>query len=541
MREFSPNAVIIGAFLSILFGVSNAYLALKAGMTVSASIPAAVGALAIFSMFYKRGTILEANIVQTIASAGESLAAALSFTLPPFFILSLGFHPYSIGFLVLIGGGVGILAGMVFRRELVEDESLPFPEGRACAVVLKSREIEGGKLVIAGALSGGLIRVLQSLGLLASSYFSSIFNKPLALELSPAVVGAGAIIGFRTSLMVAAGGVMGWWALMPFFNGESLEIWSKYIRFIGAGAVLVGGIIEFIKVIFKIYSHLRNLRTFIVLLAGVVLGALAGLIIPELGLMGGVLGSLFGVIFAYVSASTTAIVGSSSNPISGMTIASLVIVALIFKLLGLNSIVSVLAFASFVASAASIAGDIIQDLKTGYIVGATPKYQFIGEFIGIAVSFALITWVISLLGSIYGFGSEKLPSPQGVLIGTITQGIFEGSIDWNLINIGGMIALAAYMLGVPVLPFAVGLYLPLHLSGGLLLGGIISKLMRGEGENILPSGIIAGDGIVSVLFAIGIGFLGWKFPEAPNWTTIITLGLLVLTFFVFWRKVKPKR
>lgn len=538
MREFSPYAVIIGTFLSILFGVSNAYLALKAGMTVSASIPAAVGALAIFSTFYKRGTILESNIVQTVASAGESLAAALAFTLPAFFILSLSFHPYSIGFLVLIGGSIGILSGMVFRRELVEDESLPFPEGRACAVVLKSREIEGGKLVLAGALSGGLIRVLQSLGLLASSYFSNVFNKPLAFELSPAVVGAGAIIGFRTSLMVAAGGIMGWWALMPFFNGEPLEIWSKYIRFIGAGAVLVGGVIEFIKVVFKIYTHLRNLKVFVVLFAGMILGGLAGLIIPELGLIGGVLGSLFGIIFAYVSANTTAIVGSSSNPISGMTIASLVIVALIFKLLGFSGIVSVLAFASFVASSASIAGDTIQDLKTGYIIGATPKYQFIGEFIGIAVSFGVITWVISLLGNIYGFGSEKLPSPQGVLIGTITKGIFEGSINWNLINIGGMIALVVYMLGIPVLPFAVGLYLPLHLSGGLLLGGIIAKLMGREGENILPSGIIAGDGIVSVLFAIGIGFLGWKFQEAVTWTTIITIGLLVLTFFVFWKRAK---
>jgi uncharacterized oligopeptide transporter (OPT) family protein len=538
VREFTKSAVILGTILSALFGISNAYLALKAGMTVSASIPAAVGALALFSLFHKRGTILEANIVQTIASAGESLAAAIAFTLPAFFILSINIHPYSLGFLVLMGGSLGIIAGMTFRKDLVEDESLPNPEGKACAMVLKSKDTEEGKLVILGALVGGIIRSLQVFGILASSYFSNFFGKVLSLDLSPAVVGAGAIIGFRTALILSAGGILSWWALMPFFEGSPQEIWSKHLRFIGAGAVLVGGIIEFIKVLLKIYKHLGNYRILLSILGGVILGILTGLAVPELGILGGILGSVFGIVFAYVSSNVTAIVGSSSNPISGMVIASLIVVSLIFKFLGINSISSVLAFASFVASSASLAGDIIQDLKTGHIVGANPKKQFIGEFIGIFAAYLFITWVVGILGSVYGFGSQNLPSPQGVLIGTITKGIFEGDIDWKLINIGGTIALVIYMLGIPVLPFAVGLYLPLSLSGGLLLGGFIAKVLKGERENILPSGMIAGDGLISIIFAFGIGFLGWNFPEASQNTAIFTIALIFLSFFLLWRFFK---
>lgn len=537
MREFTKEAVIFGTILSVLFGISNAYLALKAGMTVSASIPAAVGALALFSLFYKRGSILEANIVQTIASAGESLAAAIAFTIPAFFILSLNVHPYSLGFLVLMGGSIGIISGMTFRKDLVENEGLPFPEGRACALVLMSRETEGGKLVIFGALVGGIIRSLQVFGFIASSYISSFFGKVVSFELSPAVVGAGAIIGFRTALILAAGGVLGWWALMPFFEGSPQEIWSKYLRFIGAGAVLVGGIIEFLKVILKIYRKLGNYRIFLAILGGIILGILTGLAVPELGILGGIFGAVFGIVFAYVSSNVTAIVGSSSNPISGMVIASLIVVSLIFKTLGINSMSSALAFASFVASSASLAGDIIQDLKTGQIVGANPRKQFIGEFVGIFTSYLFITWVVGILGRVYGFGSQDLPSPQGVLIGTITKGIFEENVDWRLINIGGAIALVVYMLGIPVLPFAVGLYLPLSLSGGLLLGSLIAKVLRRERENILPSGVIAGDGLISIVFAIGVGLLGWEFHEANPNTAILTFALIFLPFFILWRVI----
>ncbi len=536
MREFTKEAVILGTVLSVLFGISNAYLALKAGMTVSASIPAAVGALAIFSLFYRKGSILESNMVQTIASAGESLAAAVAFTMPAFFILSINIHPYSLGFLVLMGGSLGIIAAMTFRKDLIENESLPFPEGKACALVLKSRETEGGKLVLLGALFAAAIRSLQVLGILASSYFSSLFGKVLSFELSPALIGAGAIVGFRTALILAAGGILGWWGLMPLFEGSPQEIWSKYLRLIGAGAVLVGGSIEFIRVIMKVYGNLRNYKIILTVLGGVILGILTGSLIPELGILGGIFGAFFGMIFAYVSSNITAIVGSSSNPISGMVIASLIVVSLIFKTLGINSVSSTLAFASFVASSASLAGDIIQDLKTGHIVGADSKKQFIGEFIGVFSSYLFITWVVGILGKVYGFGSQELPSPQGVLIGTITKGIFEGNVNWELISIGGTIALVVYMLGIPVLPFAVGLYLPLSLSLGLLLGGMIAKILKKEGENILPSGMIAGDGLVSVIFAIGIGLLNWKFPEANQNTVFLTLVLILLSFLIPWKR-----
>ncbi len=541
MREFSPVAVVLGLILSVIFGVSNAYLALKAGMTVSASIPAAVGALAFFSLFYRKGSVLEGNIVQTVASAGESLAAALAFTLPAFFVASLSFHPYHIGFVTLAGGTIGVLAGIAFRDTLVEDESLPFPEGKACAVVLKSRESGKGVLVLLGALLGGGIRLLQSLGLLASSFSYPIWGKVVAAELSPAVVGAGAIVGLRTALMVAAGGVIGWWVFMPFYDGSPMEVWSRYIRFIGAGAVLVGGIYEFLRVILKLAGKFRRGRVWVVVAIAVAVGIVVGLLIPELGVVGGALGGVLGVIFAYVSGNTTAIVGSSSNPVSGMTIAALVVVSLLFKALGWGSLVSALAMASLVASAAAIAGDTVQDLKTGHIVGATPKWQYVGEFLGIAVSFAVITAVVSLLGEVFGFGSESLPAPQGVLMGTIAKGIFSGTIDWNLIFIGGAVAVAVAMMGIPVLPVAVGLYLPIHLSGGLLLGALVARLFRAEGEHVAPSGMIAGDALTAVLFAFGVGFLGWKFPTPSEGTWVITVLLIALGMGAMWVGFARKR
>ncbi len=287
---------------------------------------------------------------------------------------------------------------------------------------------------------------------------------------------------------------------MPFFKGSPDEIWSNYIRFIGAGAVLVGGIIEFIKVIFKILKHLKGSKVWLVLFVGVVLGVLSGILVPELGVWGGIFGAIFGIIFSYVSANTTAIVGSSSNPVSGMTIASLVVVSILFKFMGLSSISSVLAFSTLVASAASIAGDIVQDLKTGYMVRATPRYQYIAEFVGITVSFIVMIYIISILGKIYGFGSKDLPSPQGVLMGTIAEGIFKGNI-----------------------------------SGGLLLGGIIAKLLGRENENIFPSGMIAGDGITSILFAVGVGMLGWSFKPPPNITSVVSVAILLLSFVFAWK------
>jgi len=506
-------------------------------MTVSASIPAAVGSLALFSVFYRRGTLLESNIVQTVASAGESLAAALAFTLPAFFVASLQFHPYHIGLLTFAGGIIGVLSGVAFRESLVEDESLPFPEGRACATVLRSRESGEGALVLLGGVVGALIRTFQTLGLFSASASGSLVSRIWALDLSPAVVGAGAIVGLRTALMVAAGGVIGWWVFMPMYDqAPPMEIWNKYIRFIGAGAVLVGGIYEFLRVILKLVHRFRKGKFWTVLVVAVAIGALAGLLIPELGIIGGVLGGALGVIFAYVSGNTTAIVGSSSNPISGMTIAALVVVSLLFKVLNWGDMVSALAMASVVASASAIAGDTVQDLKTGYIVGATPRWQYVGEFLGIAVSFLLLTFVIDLLGKVFVFGSKELPAPQGVLMGSIVEGIFSGSLNWNLILLGGGVALAVAMMGVPVLPVAVGLYLPLHLSGGLLFGALVGKVLGLEGKHSGASGLIAGDALTSVLFAFAIGFLGWKFSLGYSWGWLPSAIGLVLGFSLLaWR------
>ncbi|MGB9590234.1 MAG: OPT family oligopeptide transporter, partial [Candidatus Hydrothermia bacterium] len=502
MRELSAKALITGILLAVVFGVANAYLALRMGMTVSASIPAAVMAVALFR--FTRGGIGESNMVQTIASAGESLAAGVSFTIPAFFILGAKPHVVLVILIALTGGLIGILALSIVRRHLIEEEQLPFPEGTACAQVLRTGERGGAGAI---ALAGGfafLYRLLGGIGFFSDKPGLPVNWTYISADLSPAVVGAGYILGPRLSGFVLSGGILGWLVIVPLislFNNTPVvsaeiadTIWASYLRFIGAGAVLVGGIIGLIRAIIPVFRglvgsfSLRGSRDIPVayVLGGLALIFLILWLVPPaaMGPVGAALAVVLAFLFAVVSARVVGIVGSSSNPISGMTVAAVVLSALLMKLLGAGTVWTTLVLAGVVCISAAIAGDTSQDLKTGFLVAATPKKQQFGEMLGVAFSCIVVAWAMFLFNQAWGFTGGVLRAPQANIMAIITQGVFQGTVPWHLIFIGGAAALAVEAMGIGSLPFAVGLYLPLDLSTGLFLGGAISWAFRANGQHL---------------------------------------------------------
>jgi len=556
MRELSAKALVTGLLLAVVFGVANAYLALRMGMTISASIPAAVMAVALFRLI--RGGIGESNMVQTIASAGESLAAGVAFTVPAFFILGYNPHIMLIILLALTGGVLGVLTLSVVRRHLIEEENLPFPEGTACAAVLRTGE-KGGALAI--ALSGLFAFAYRVVG--ATSIFP---QKPgaatgwtfLSVDLSPAVVGAGYILGPRLSALVLSGGILGWLVVVPLISfmagkpvasGEAADaIWSDYLRYIGGGAVLVGGLIGLAKALVPVFRGIigsfsarggRDIPLVYVIAGGALIFLTLWFVPPvAMGPVGAGLALILAFLFAAVSARIVGIIGSSSNPVSGMTVAAVVISSLILHFLHVGTVVTALTLAGVVCISAAIAGDTSQDLKTGFLVGATPKKQQLGEFLGVAVSALAIGWAIYLFNSAYGFTSGELRAPQANIMALITTGVFGGTIPWHLLAIGGAAALAVEALGVGSLPFAVGLYLPLDLSTGLFLGGLLSWVFRGKGKVLAASGLIAGDAFSGLLLA---GLAGAKIamPQLPSigWpASLLAVALMILVLWLLRKK-----
>ncbi len=570
MREFTLRAFLLGSLLAVVFGAANAYLGLKAGMTVSASIPAAVVSMAILRGLLKSGTVLENNIVQTIASAGESLAAGVIFTVPALILLGLNPSLFLIFLVAATGGLLGVLLMVPIRKHLIEDEheTLPYPEGTACAEVLEAGEEGGQKAreVFLGMGLGALLKFLPA-GLRLYPGAPSLFLRPLktvlGVDLSPALVGVGYILGLRISALVLAGGVLGWFVFIPLIAHlqaiplagaeQVFDIWHTKIRYIGAGAVLMGGIVSLFRSTPAIVATLRNLRLgqsrqdlplpWIAL--GVALGFLLLWLGPWFGL--GFYGALFSVVFAFlfvlVSARIVGIVGSSSNPVSGMTIATLLVTALIFVKLGASGargMLQVLTLGAVVCIAAAIAGDTAQDLKTGFLVGATPWKQQIGEFIGVLVSAVFIGWTLYLLHHAYTIGSRELSAPQATLMSLVVRGVFEGNLPWFLVGTGVFTALTVELLGIPSLPFAVGLYLPLELSTALAVGGMVAHFTRKSQQGVLfASGLVAGDALTGILIALVLT-LGWKLPALHGPVPLAWLGLIVLMALLYWRgRQKP--
>lgn len=567
--EFTVTSVIMGILLAVVFGAANAYLGLRVGMTVSASIPAAVISMGVIRVLMKKDSVLESNIVQTIGSAGESLAAGAIFTMPVLFLWAkdgITDRPglLTIFFIALCGGILGVLFMVPLRNALIVKEHgvLPYPEGTACAEVLLAGE-EGGAgaaAVFAGmGLAAAFKFIVDGLKVVPGVITAQIrsFKTELSAEVYPALLGVGYICGPKIAAYMFAGGVLGWLVLIPaivtfgaettlypgtdtiavlYANGGASAIWSSYIRYIGAGAVAAGGIISLVKsmpLIVRTFSDAikgmkgsrgdKRLRTdqdldmrFIAI--GVLLMILLIWLLPQIPvtLLGAVLIVVFGFFFATVSSRMVGLVGSSNNPVSGMAIATLLFATLCLKATGDNQVhgmLGAIAIGSVICIVAAMAGDTSQDLKTGYILGATPKRQQIGELIGAVVSSFTIGGVLLLLDSAWEFGSAELSAPQATLMKMIVEGVMDGNLPWALVFIGVFIAIVIEILGISVLPVAIGLYLPLELSSTIMAGGLIRWFVdkkRNAGQKnqdasagiLFCSGMIAGEGLVGILLAI---------------------------------------
>lgn len=598
--EFTVTSVILGAIIAIIFGAANAYLGLRVGMTVSASIPAAVISMGILRVILKGESILENNIVQTIGSAGESLAAGAIFTLPAMFIWMKEWGIGSpslieIALIALCGGLLGVFFMIPLRKALIVKEHgvLPYPEGTACAEVLLAGEEGGSKasVVFAGlGISAVYKFIADGLKVFPSEIEWAIpgyTNCAIGIDVLPALVGVGYICGYKISGYMFSGALVGWFVLIPMislFGGDvvlypatdpisSLDywgIWDSYIRYIGAGAVAFGGILSLIKSLplivdtfrkamkdYSIKGESSTLRTDNDMSMKVVLlGSLAVIIsiwlIPTIpvNLLGAVLIAVFGFFFATVSSRLVGLVGSSNNPVSGMAIATLLISTLALKasgLVGREGMLGSIAIGSIICIIAAIAGDASQDLKTGYIVGATPRKQQMGEIVGVLISAITIGAVLYLLDTAWGFGSKDIPAPQATLMKLVVEGVMDGNLPWPLIFAGASIGLAVEVLGIPILPFAVGLYLPIHLSAGIMVGGLVrlfteNRKKSSEAEKkaqvdrgiLYTSGLIAGEGLVGVLLAIFalINVGGNSLADIINLSEKINFGQIgALAFF----------
>lgn len=609
--EFTVTSVIMGVLLAIVFGAANAYLGLRVGMTVSASIPAAVISMGVIRVIMRKDSILESNMVQTIGSAGESLAAGAIFTMPVLFLWAkdgIIEKPsiLTISLIALCGGVLGVLFMVPLRNALIVKEHgvLPYPEGTACAEVLLAGE-EGGAsatTVFAGMGLAALFKfVVDGLKIVPGVITAKIsaLKTELSAEVYPALIGVGYICGPKIASYMFAGGIIGWFVLIPaivtfggdtilypgtdtianlYANGGASAIWSSYIRYIGAGAVAAGGIMSLIKSMPLIVTTFidaikgikggkgnKNIRTeqdldmrFIGI--GVLLLIIIIWLLPQIPvtLLGAVLIVLFGFFFGAVSSRMVGIVGSSNNPVSGMAIATLLIATLCLKGTGDNGthgMTGAIAIGSIICIIAAMAGDTSQDLKTGYILGATPKKQQIGELIGAVISALTIGGVLILLDSAWGFGTEALSAPQATLMRMIVEGVMDGNLPWTLVFIGVFLAIVVEILGVAVLPVAIGLYLPLELSATIMIGGLIrffvdKKRTSEDGEAgtgvLFCSGLIAGEGLVGILMAIlTVLKVAERIDLSAKFTTGIIGGIVLMAVMIAcvvrFALAKPKK
>ena len=570
MPEITVKSVLIGILLAALFGAANAYLGLRVGMTVSASIPAAVIAMGIMKVIMKKDSILASNMVQTIGSAGESVAAGAIFTLPALFLWAKEGKMdkpdlIEIMLIAIIGGLLGVFFMVPLRNALIVKEHgvLPYPEGTACSEVLMAGQ-EGGanaSTVFAGMGIGAFFKfIIDGIKLVPSQVSVSVkgFAGEIGTQIYPAVMSVGYICGPRISSYMFSGGVLAWMVLIPIivlFGAEATlypgtqsigaifaaegasGIWDNYIRYIGAGALAAGGIISLVKSLPLIVRTFRDAiksmkngastdtsRTakdlsMKVILISILVLTIAIWLIPAIPVtfVGAIIIVIFGFFFATVSSRMVGLVGSSNNPVSGMAIATLLVSTLVLKLTGdagMHGMQGAIAIGSIICIIAAISGDTSQDLKTGYLLGATPMKQQIGEIIGVIISGLTIGGALYLFDRAWGFGSETLGAPQATLMKMIVEGVMENNLPWGLIIIGVFIAVVVELIGIPVLPFAIGVYLPVHLNACIMVGGLIrlafDKMKKDKEEKdaivnngvLCCSGMIAGEGLVGVLLAI---------------------------------------
>ncbi len=609
--EFTIYSVVLGLLLVVVFGAANAYLGLRVGMTVSAAIPAAVISMGIIRVILKRDSILENNMVQTIGSAGEALAAGAIFTMPALFMWAgegLVSMPslVEISLIALCGGVLGTLFMIPLRTALIVKEhgTLAYPEGQACAQVLIAGEEGGNKAstVFAGLGIAAVYKFITDGFKLFPSEIDWVIpgykGSGIGADVLPALAGVGYICGARVSSYLLAGGVTAWFVVMPLIAlfgsdlvifpatvsiaelweaGGTWGLWSNFVRYVGAGAVAAGGIITLIKTLPLIIRTFRDalagygkstkgtLRTeqdvsMKFLLIGIAIVALVMWLVPAIpvNFLGAVIIIVFGFFFATVSSRMVGLIGSSNNPVSGMSIATLLISTLLLKATGndgVGGMVAAITIGSIICITAAIAGDTSQDLKTGFLVGATPRLQQIGQLIGAIVSALTIGGVLYLLNMAWGYGSPELPAPQATLMKMVVEGVMGGNLPWALVFTGVGIAIVIEILGIPVLPFAIGLYLPIHLSTPIMAGGLIRWFLEKrkaasekEREDMVQSGVlyssglIAGEGLVGIVLALFAAFgVNVALPESlrlGNFAGLIAFILLLLTIlkFTVWNK-----
>ncbi len=602
--EFTVTSVLIGLILAVVFGAANAYLGLIVGMTVSASIPAAVISMGIIRVILRRDSILENNMVQTIGSAGESLAAGAIFTLPALFLWAeegkIAFPSIMTIFLIALFGGVlGVCFMVPLRQALIVEEhgTLPFPEGTACAEVLLAGEEGGAK---AGTVFKGLGLaafykfVADGLKVFPSEIgyaFKGYAGSQIGIQVLPSLAGVGFICGPKIASYMFAGGTLSWFVLMPLialFGGDAVifpgtkpissmapgDLWGNYIKYIGAGAVAAGGMISLIKTFPLIIRTFKQamasmskkhssstLRTeqdlpMPLLLGTIVVIAVLIWLVPTFPVnpIGALIVVIFGFFFASVSSRMVGLIGSSNNPVSGMAIATLIIATLVLKATGTTGttgMVGAVAIGGIICIVAAIAGDTSQDLKSGFIVGATPKKQQIGELLGVVVSALSVGFVLYLLNEAWGYGTKALPAAQATMMKMLVEGIMNAELPWGLILTGVFIAVAVEILKIPVMPFAVGMYLPFSLSAGIMAGGAVrfiverikgtdkEKKERTDRGVLFTSGLIAGEGIIGILLAVLTVLnvntdLGFSLPQP------VSLIIFLVLLFILYRQCMKK-
>ena len=616
--EFTFKAVFAGILFGIAFGAANAYLGLRVGLTISTSIPVAVITVAAFRLLHTAGlksSLLEANLSQTVGSASSSVASGVIFTLPALFLWGLNPSLAQMTLLAMCGGLIGILFMVPLRRFLIEREhgNLPYPEGTACAEVLVASEAGGSRAraVFKGLGVGALFKFLFGwLHLLPDDvHFRVPFLKKgqLGFEASAALFGVGYILGPRIGAIMVGGGLLSWMIVIPIiaWAGEARtaplfpetvqtiaamgpsEIWTRYVRYIGAGAVAMGGLITLVKSIptmiesFRVGAQQMRARlgggdgavevertgndlplgvigTGLLILAAVMTFVpMVFSSLPGVGarLVAAVLVILAAFFFVTVSSRIVGLVGVTSNPTSGMTIATLLATSAVFLAFGWTGDigkVAALTVGCVVAIAASIAGDTSQDLKTGFLLGATPRRQQTGELIGVISSALFVCLAVIMLHEAYGFGTEEIPAPQATLMKLVIEGVLESSLPWDLVAIGVAIAVVVELCGIPSLPFAVGVYLPVSTMVPVFFGGALrwaaEKRAKSKDEAadrrergvLFGSGLVGGEGLMGVMIA-AVAFFQSRAPRgfgyewaggAAQWLTTILFGLLAL---YFWR------
>jgi len=614
--EMTLKAVLTGIGFGVIFGAANAYLGLRVGLTVSTSIPIAVLSIAIFRLM-GRGTILEANMAQTIGSASSSLAAGTIFTIPALFLWGAPPSFWQVGTLALLGGLLGVCAMIPLRRLLIvqADNELPYPEGRACAEVLKLSEggVSGSEWIFYGLFIGFTVKMALGLLHFVPEQFKYLLpglpKAELALEIAPALLAVGYIVGYRASGIMVSGSLIAAVVLIPLFaivgggltgplfpevlrtpipirDMTSSQIWSSYVRYIGAGAVAAAGTLTVMQSLPTMYASLKAViaglrhdatrgfqrggaqlsedKRVDTDLPGFVIVAGAALVITVLALVPGLFAgnlnfaqrfvaacgvALFGVLFVAVSSRIVGLIGVSSNPTSGMTLVTLLATSAIFVALGWrdgDARLAVLTVGTVVCIAASKAGDISQDLKTGYLVKATPCRQQAGQLLSASIACWAVAGTVLALGAAYQFGSQQLPAPQATLMKTVIEGVLSGSLPWGLIGVGVAFAIAAALAGLPGLAFAIGLYLPLGSMTPIFLGGLIRRFTdgasAGKGESnagvLCASGLIAGEGLAGIAIAGAVAFRP-ALKETKTMLTgttgdIIALGITVLVLILLY-------